>query len=53
MYKIILAKNLPELEIKINEEAKQGFRVIGGITFVATSINIPEQFFSVLMVKDS
>lgn len=50
-YKIISAKNIPDLADKINEAAKEGYRVSGGITFWNTNINIPEQFFSVLMVK--
>lgn len=50
-YKIILAKDIQSLADKINEAAKQGYRVSGGITFWNTNINIPEQFFSVLMVK--
>ncbi len=52
-YKIISAKNIPDLMEKINEAAKQGYIASGGITFWNTNINIPEAFFSVLMVKEN
>lgn len=50
-YKIISAKDIQSLADKINEAAKQGYSVSGGITFCNTNINLPEQFFFVLMVK--
>lgn len=50
-YKIISAKDIQSLADKINEAAKQGYSVSGGITFCNTNINIPAQLFSVLMVK--
>lgn len=52
-YKIISAKNIPDLVNGINEAAKQGYIASGGITFWKTSINLPEEFFSVLMVKEN
>lgn len=51
-YQIISAKTIPDLVKKINEAAKQGYIASGGITFCNTNINIPEVFFSVLMVKE-
>ena len=52
-YKIISAKNIPDLMEKINEAAKQGYIASGGITFWKISINLPEEFFSILMVKEN
>lgn len=53
MQRIISAKNIPDLVNGINEAAKQGYIASGGITFWKTSINLPEEFFSVLMVKEN
>lgn len=51
-YKIISAKDIPDLVKRINEASEQGYIASGGITFWSTNINLPEAFFSVLMVKE-
>lgn len=45
MYKIISASNRKELEEKINENARLGYKVVGGITYIAS-----ENICIVLMV---
>ena len=52
-YKIISAKNIPDLVNGINEAAKQGYIASGGITFCNTNINLSEVLFSVLMAKEN